>query len=44
MTDQLDMPDDGIWPDSGHLHHYQTVGCPLLGLWNAVGHGSSSQS
>jgi hypothetical protein len=22
MTDQLDMPGDGIWPDNGHLGHY----------------------
>ncbi len=22
MTDQLDMPGDGIWPDSEHLGHY----------------------
>jgi hypothetical protein len=22
LTDRLDMPGDGIWPDSGHLSHY----------------------
>ncbi len=22
MTDRLDMPGDGIWPDNGHLGHY----------------------
>jgi hypothetical protein len=22
MTDRLDMPGDGIWPDDGHLGHY----------------------
>lgn len=22
LTDRLDMPGDGIWPDSGHLDHY----------------------
>jgi hypothetical protein len=22
MTDELDMPDDGIWPDAEHLGHH----------------------
>jgi len=22
MTDRLEMPGDGIWPDNGHLGHY----------------------
>ena len=22
MTDRLDMPGDGVWPDSEHLGHY----------------------
>ena len=22
LTDRLDMPGDGIWPDAGHLGHY----------------------
>ena len=22
LTDRLDMPGDGIWPDSEHLSHY----------------------
>ena len=22
ITDRLDMPSDGIWPDNGHLGHY----------------------
>jgi len=29
LTDRLDMPGDGIWPDNEHVSHYQPGHCGI---------------